>query len=536
MKKIANKTLFLILIIIVTLLSGYFIYKSYQSFRNYQIVKQSEKYTYFIKSLNELLYNIEQEHTYSAIYLGYEGKTKFDKLALARDNTDTILTNTQKFLDTTSEFSSYIKHLDDLSHHLQYVRSRVDVISSDYEDILLKYYQKDISLLVLKDIKSVSSELSLGLKSLKEYLFSYFDFISYRNEINKERSFIAYMLSKSKKMNSEDLQLWDNILSNDVKLKYKNLDKKSSGIIEALLKNDNFSTRSFKNRVEVAKGAAFGSYALSVSSWMQNENEKIKRVQSCNKVINKYIKDNISSEIVSIKQTMINMIISIVLLLLLVYLLSKLSASNAAIKARRSTDKGQNRAANLKEITPVKIEQEEKILKPVVEEKRVDEDKDIFHLDNELQSIIKSFDKKIIKKKIDFNYGLDDTIQSSFLGDFSKIRHMIEILINTAINSSSSRGTIIFRADKIADKKYESAIRFSVVDSGSRIKKEERRRIKSAFYLGTSDHTRRLSVRESDLIEVAENISKMGGDFDIENGVKKGSIIYITVELKKLLN
>jgi len=552
-----KKTILYILIILITALSGYFIYKSFLAYKGYQIVQKSEKYIIFVENLNTILQQIEQEHSSSAMYLGYQGKIDFTDLETIRERTDNTIDKTTLFIQNHPTFSPYLQNLEKLSENLQYVRSRVDVISSDYISILFDYYQDDISASFLNDIKNITEKLSLELDDLKEYLYAYKNFIEFRNNTNKEKSFISFILSASKKMDKEDLILWDDILKNAMIPSFDHLDNKTIKDIETILQPNNFSQLNFNMRVETAKGATSGNYSISVTQWLKSMDEKIKKVKLCEQIIYEYLRKNATGIISSPKEIIFNVSISLFLIFLLILLLIFSNKNQRNEKHFKDAKEKQKELDKI--INHDKIINNNKITKQTInnvfgtdmslsDTRAVQPAKSTALMDNKSQletneveifnifeefKYFKYFKDKTIKKNIEYNYYIDSTLPTSCIGDVTKIKQILAKLINHAIDFTPAYGSIKISIDKIAEKKTEYAIKFSVIDSGSYISKEQKLKIKKAFHKKNHTKIKNYNRIESDLTFAGKLILIMGGEIKIESEPKKGSSFSFTLALKK---
>jgi light-regulated signal transduction histidine kinase (bacteriophytochrome) len=139
----------------------------------------------------------------------------------------------------------------------------------------------------------------------------------------------------------------------------------------------------------------------------------------------------------------------------------------------------------------------------------------------------KNFIEKSAKKKIDFNYFIDPTIPTLCIGEGEKINKALDYLVNYAIATSKSRGTIKFNIENIASTKFESAIRFSVEDEHSHFTKEEKKQILNIML--KSDNKVNFNDIRDDLIYINELVHSIGGTLKIENKTPKGAIFYITI-------
>ncbi len=513
MKTILNKMIFFLAITFVILLSGYFIYQSYFAYKGYVIAQNGDQYIAIIKNKNRALKKIELECSLSALYLGKEGKIDFSQIQTARDETDNALKSIKQFILNNPKF------LNDL----QYARSRVDVVSSNYKDILITYYQDEISNTLLKEIQNNIQVLSLGLSGLENELSTYSTFINYRNKISKEKSFIGYILTLSKKMNKEDLLLWEALLAdNQVDMQFQNL-----------------SELNFKTRVGIVRGITTGNYQINIKKWFETNDQKINAVVQSEETIYKQILSQISNETSYPKVLIYNVLIALFLILLFLLLIrlqknnaiqNKPSRMNGKLKNSHTTyENADLPVKNLTQDDDMSLNKKEEIhSSPVL-------DSLSYNPLEKFQSFTQEFIEEASEKKIDLDYYIDLTIPTYSIGDFYKIEQALDYLIHYVISSTGSRSIIKFQIDNIAQNALESAIRISIREHKRHFTKEEKRIIHNSEYntlQNKSTHTK-ISGIKANLVQVNKIISSINGNFKIEENPAKGTDFFIIVNLKK---
>ncbi len=540
MIEIIKKILFFTLILLITSLSGYFFYKSYIAYQNYQIAKESEKYTLFIKNINIVLIKIEQESSLNALYLGTEGNLNFNQLEDMREKTDNAIKNITTLIKKNSKFSQYSEDIVKLSKNLQYARSRVDVLSPDYKDILFVYYQDEIFNSLLNIIKNSANELSFGVESLKKHLFTYVEFINFRNNIEKEKSFITFIISQSKKMDKLDLMLWDKIIAQEIIPNFTNLDEKTTKAIKTKLQLKSFYNLIFKMRVDIAKGANKGNYFTSIDIWHKNINEKIRRVKQSEQLIFKYLKDKSNNIVSSPKEIILYAFVSLFLIFLLLSILSikksknskitrKKIIKNIPIDDRRESKKHISHTHNMFDTNMILDKKNLKPTQPSLPVQEEINEIDTFNALKEFNSIVELF-VKTTKKDIKLNYYIDPTIPTSCIGDFSKIKKILENIINYALNSTKAYDSVEIHINTNAENKKESAISFKITAPNCYINKEQKQIIMKAFYQKSIPLSKQI---KSDLVSTSKLISLMDGVFGIDSDFKKGTIFSFTLSVKK---
>ena len=144
MKIINNRNIFNLLIVVVMALLAFFSYYTYTSYVEYESTRNSTQSTYFIEEIDKLLDTIAKERLYSAVYMGTEGKTGFEKVKKARVAVDNAIAELSTYVNANKKFKTYDKRLNAASENLNHVRSKVDTLSSNYKNIFFEVYHNKI--------------------------------------------------------------------------------------------------------------------------------------------------------------------------------------------------------------------------------------------------------------------------------------------------------------------------------------------------------------------------------------------------------
>lgn len=505
MKQLLYKIIFFTAVTTLIVLSGYFIYQSYLAYQSYKIAQNGDQYIAMIQNKNEALKNIELESTLSALYLADGGKTDFSKIQTARNKTDNALQNIKQFKLNNPKFLS----------DLQYARSRVDVISSDYKDILLSYYQDEISNTLLKEIQNNLQTLALGVDDIKTKIVTYNTFINYRNRISRENSFIAYIITRAQKMDTQDLLLWDNLLAhNQVDSEFKNLAKLN-----------------FQTRVGVVRGITTGNYEITTKEWLANNDQKITAIVQSENNMYEDILSYISNETLYPKIMMHNIAITLLLIFALLFLVHLQKNSITSNRSKRIKNKTHSDYTNENLSLPKETPADNSIetpSKPIL-------DASAYNPLEKCDSFTQEFIEEASEKKLEVDYYIDPTIPTYAIGDFNKIEQALDNLIHYIINTSRKKDIIQFRIDNIAQNAMESAIRFAIRGHRKSFTKEETRIIYDYQYSHFQQEkvNSKLGGIKSNLEQVNKIISSINGEFKIEKNPTKGTDFFIIVNLKK---
>ena len=321
MKFINNKNILVLLMTLMLIILAILSFYSYQSYVEYRQAQKSTKNTFFLNTVNKVLYSIDEERDYSAIYMGTKGKSEFQKIEKSRDNLDIAMKELDDFIITNKEFGTYEKRVKFAVDNLKYVRTRVDSLSNDYENIFFDSYQDKVRQTLIGIITSLSTHSTT--EEIKNYLALYAEFEVLKSNSALEKTFIAFVLSRAERMSEKDLLLWDKIVSQDNFPSLANIENK---IVLSRLKNTldikTFQALSKNERVDVFYGVQRGMYPITTMKWIEKLKKKIEYLNAPQNIllfeIEKYAKNNIKQIKDTMLQYAIAALIFFVLLLVLI--------------------------------------------------------------------------------------------------------------------------------------------------------------------------------------------------------------------------
>ncbi len=519
----------------ILILTIYFINRSYSAYKNYQTVLYAEVYMEHIKNLNHLLLEIENESSISALYLSSNGNLDFKQLKDIQKRVDKKIENIFSFIEKNSIFTNYKDILNKLSKDLQYTRSRVDIITPDYINILFDYYHKEISLPLLNEINRVAKKISLELSDTKEYLSLYSDFIKFRSNINREKDLILYILKSSKKMSVDDINLWEMLLRETITPKYnKNIDKRVLSQIKIALENKELSNRLFKLEVEVAKGFYNGQYSIDTTEWNQAIDSRVEQIKEVEKTLYTYLLESMQNSIATPK----NLIINISALFFLIPLLITLLLSTNRKESKKKRVKRGKSTSISESIDIRKVYQEEDIFQTDISlnrsnsKKEIETNKDLqFNPLEEFRYTLKSFVDSANKKDIEYRYYIDPTIPTTCKESTKKIKEILQRLINYSLEVTSSNGKVEITIENIAQMKLKNVIKFIIKDSNSYISPEQKRKILKIF--SRKGGGKKSVGLKSELLQISELIYDIGGVFEIVSRDKSGTAFIFSLTINK---
>ena len=314
-----NKTITFVFLVASIMIFSFLIYNMTIYIKTYNKKENHLKHILLIEKVNHIINKIENESIYSAMYLGIQEETTFNQVSSSRKIVDQEIEETLLFLNKTVIFSSQKSFLKDISKTLIKIRTTVDLLENSYQTNLFENYEDKIITPLNREIQE------LGQRFKEEYrneLFAFKELMEMKKNLNKETSFIAFILSNSKKMNLKELQLWENIINRDSTPNFSNL--KNSKIANELSENMNslhFANIKNFERAEIFNGVLRGKYKLSIEKWLNVSKSKIDKINVAQTILFINMKFILNGEITELDKQILTLIFSAIFLFLLILML-----------------------------------------------------------------------------------------------------------------------------------------------------------------------------------------------------------------------
>jgi signal transduction histidine kinase/CheY-like chemotaxis protein len=266
--------------------------------------------------MNHIINKIENERIYSAMYLGMQEETTFNQVNSSRKIVDQEIAETLLFLNKKVLFSKQKKFLKKILKTLTEIREVVDILEGDYRSNLFENYENRIIIPLNQNIEI------LGQRFLEEYkseLFAFQELMKMKHNLNKETTFISFILSNSKKMTLKELQLWENIINNDSTPDFSHL--KNSKIANELSESLNplhFANIKNYERAKIFNGVLKGKYKLPIEKWLNVSTSKIDKINVAQTILFINMKSSLNREIALLEKKIMNMFFTILFFFLLI--------------------------------------------------------------------------------------------------------------------------------------------------------------------------------------------------------------------------
>ena len=268
-----NKNITLILLIVSMIIFSFFIYKTTFSTKEYMEKENTLNHILLIEKIDYIINQIEKEKIYSAVYLAVKKSSTLNQVDSSRKAVDHEIEETLMFLNKNSIFSHQKYFFKEISNNLMKIRKEVDTHNNKN---ILQSYNTEVIVLLNENINIHGQSFSHQYHNEFE---AFKTLISIKENLNRESSFIAYILSNSKKMTSSELVLWDKFIKNDVNPNFQKLnDKKMLEEIYETINPLQFSNIKNHERIEVFNHVQKGDYQLPIERWLNVSASKIDKI------------------------------------------------------------------------------------------------------------------------------------------------------------------------------------------------------------------------------------------------------------------
>ncbi len=540
-----KKTLSFILLLLSLLVFGFGSFKIFQNYRQDQSLSRNDTLFSLLEASTKSLHAITNEQALSAVYLGYGGKTDFNQLEKARKETDDQLKRLQTLADSKI-LPDLPRRLSEIGENLQYVRSRIDVVTPEYHNILFDYFQDEIIGSLHKTLKEVIDTIP----SYDNALSLYQESIDFMLTLSQEKSYIAFILGRNKPMNAKELRLWETLLTS-----YRFPRKEASTKLGIKLFSDPvaFAESMRTIRIPVVRHASSGNYTISATAWVGHLNSWTDKLSDFEEQIIRDIEYSTEKEDLFYLQPLLYILVTFGAFVLIVISSRSLFKKGYRpddyitldyLKERRSKKEAtpKEETATLRSVS--KESDSALPLTNIRKEERALNEMDTHYIPKPLQlhqfnpleefrSLIDALIQESRKRKQKLVYKIDPSLPDSCMGDLQKIVEVVRLPFHYLQQQTSSQNQIDVFFDQVAEKEAKTAIRITVCDHQSHISEKERRLIvRSQFYKKDQhlqyDHSSPLAP----LFRLAHLVHLLGGELTIDYNTPHGICFVAMIDLE----
>ncbi len=158
-----------------------------------------------------------------------------------------------------------------------------------------------------------------------------------------------------------------------------------------------------------------------------------------------------------------------------------------------------------------------------------------FEVHREFDNVIEAMGAIAAEKQIELNYYIDPHIGNKLKGDPTKLKEMLNNLLNNAVKFTDMGGEIDVEIIKVSDASDNGIVlQFSVSDTGIGMTKQQIEKIFQPFSQGDTSIMRKYGGTGLGLTLTKEYAELMGGELKVESEKDKGSTFSFTVTLEKI--
>ncbi len=273
--KIFKYTIVLNLLIILIMGGvGFLSYHSYLSYQQHSIPKKSVNLSAFLDEIVSVLDKIDDERIKSAKYLVTHRKSSFVQVNEKREAVDQALLKLNRYVKGNSVLSIYSTQIKEVYRALHHVRGQVDILNSDYREILFYGYHGK----VFKPFSHILSELALdqGSEMLKSYLLMYEKIIALKENTVLENTGIYFILLQKNQISDKDKMIWNQVIAKDRLPQFDALSDSVVAIdLRALLTPEAYERILSKERKQILHDISSGRNTVTIVEWLDKIGKKM---------------------------------------------------------------------------------------------------------------------------------------------------------------------------------------------------------------------------------------------------------------------
>jgi CheY-like chemotaxis protein len=156
-----------------------------------------------------------------------------------------------------------------------------------------------------------------------------------------------------------------------------------------------------------------------------------------------------------------------------------------------------------------------------------------FDFEKMLQRVVNIVSFRTDEKKQKLSVHIDKSIPRTLIGDDQRLAQVITNLLGNAVKFTEDEGTIKLDARFVGEEGGVSTIRLTVQDDGIGISPEQHEKLFNSFQQAEKTMTRRFGGTGLGLAISKGIVERMGGQFELESELGKGSSFSFTFKAKR---
>ncbi len=284
-------------IVVLFAMTSYYVYNSFLGFNAAEQLKERLDQN---KHLNEVISNIARERGMSAMYLGNKTENILKSLIEQRKVVDEKVDGYLQYAQSNKRLHTHTSDSDKSTclacsnvdnviaaiAKIKSVRPLVDAHSIEFEEMFMDVYGK-AQVNFIKQLQQIT-ENQID-KEINELYSLYISMVNAKEASGIERGYMAYIISRSTELTSDDLNEWISLIGKADAINYEGIQNKGLiSSLDALLKNDD-SLELFEEinseRTAIISVADSGEYDITSGVWFTMLSEKINTISQAEELL-----------------------------------------------------------------------------------------------------------------------------------------------------------------------------------------------------------------------------------------------------------
>ena len=274
-------------IVVLFAMTSYYVYNSFLGFN---AAKQLQERLDQNRHLNEVVSNIARERGMSAMYLGNKTENILKSLIEQRKVVDEKVVNYLQYAQNNKRLHTHTNdsdkstclacnNVDDIIaavDKIKLVRPLVDNYNIEFEEMFMDVYGKAQKVFIKQLEQITENQID---KETNQLYSLYITMVNAKEASGVERGYMAYIISRSTELTSNDLNAWLSLIGKADAINYESIQNRALiNNLDTLFKNDD-NLELFEEinseRTAIISVAHNGKYNISSGIWFTMLSEKI---------------------------------------------------------------------------------------------------------------------------------------------------------------------------------------------------------------------------------------------------------------------
>ncbi len=296
MKSISNKSIFFLLFLVVFSAFVFTSYYTYTLYRDYEGSQNDTKQVQFLAKVDTLVNELSDEIYVSAEYLSAKNEGGLDVLEKERTDVNEQLEALNRWISENTVFENYKSTFLEIGKNLGYIRSKVDTLSKDYNNIFFDEYEGNIFKQIITSLQRVSTkELTLTESdAIKQFVV----LENLKYHLALEKAYLLFSVESGVVMSVKDQVAWDRLQVGNTFPDY------TIGKIKTNMSVEQFEHLGLNERVMVLAESGTGKYTVTPDEIKKVFDQKISFVQTVQNAILKEVETILAASVAQKREVM----------------------------------------------------------------------------------------------------------------------------------------------------------------------------------------------------------------------------------------